>query len=138
MPEEQETSGTSSSSFEWSVWYTILITVVLLLVCYIAFKNYKKWLKSYILSKYKKRDDEKVISEAYFRLLWLLDLHGIKRGANQTLREYAVQVDQKLQTQEMKELTRRYEENYYRGQTNNEAWDEMKKLWENLIKKMQS
>ncbi|MYL66105.1 DUF4129 domain-containing protein [Bacillus hwajinpoensis] len=138
MPEEQEASGSSSSSFEWSVWYTILITVVLLLVCYVAFKNYKKWLKSYIISKYKKRDDGKVISEAYFRLLWLLDLHGIKRGANQTLREYAVQVDQKLQTQEMKELTRRYEENYYRGKTNDDAWDEMKQLWENLIKKMQS
>ena len=138
MPDEQEASGSSSASFEWSVWYTVLIIGILLLLCYIAFKNYKKWLKRYIISKYKKRDDGKAVSEAYFRLLWLLDLHGIKRSANQTLREYAVQVDQKLQTQDMKELTRRYEENYYRGKTNKDAWGEMKQLWENLIKKMQS
>ncbi len=138
QPEEKAATGSSSSSFEWSVWYTVVLIGIFLLLCYLAVKNYKKWLKRLIISKYKKRDDDKALSEAYFRLLWLLDLHGIKRGANQTLREYAVQVDQKLHTKDMKELTRHYEENYYRGKTTNDSWGEMKKLWENLIKKMQS
>nr|WP_255648259.1 transglutaminase domain-containing protein [Pseudalkalibacillus hwajinpoensis] len=138
LPQEEAASGSSSAPFEWSMWYTVVLIVIFLLLCYVVLKNYKKWLKRLIISKYKKRDDDKALSEAYFRLLWLLDLHGIKRGANQTLREYAVQVDQKLRTKDMKELTRRYEENYYRGKTNNDGWDEMKKLWENLIKKMQS
>ncbi|MDO6658713.1 transglutaminaseTgpA domain-containing protein [Anaerobacillus sp. 1_MG-2023] len=137
-PEEQASSGSSSVSFEWTVWYTVVLVLILLLLGYVVFKNYKKWLKRLVISRYKRRDDGKVLSEAYFRLLWLLELHGIKRGKDQTLREYAVQVDSKLQTEDMKELTRRYEENYYRGKANSDGWDEMKELWENLIKKMQS
>ncbi|WP_283153161.1 transglutaminase TgpA family protein [Guptibacillus hwajinpoensis] len=137
-PEEQASSGSSSLSFEWTVWYTVLLVLILLLLGYVVLKNYKKWLKRLVISRYKRRDDGKVLSEAYFRLLWLLELHGIKRGEDQTLREYAVQVDSKLQTEDMKELTRRYEENYYRGKANSDGWDEMKELWENLIKKMQS
>ena len=137
-PEQQASSGSSSFSFEWTTWHTIGLVLILLVLGYVAFKNYKKWLKRIVISRYKRRDDGKALSEAYFRLLWLLELHGIKRGADQTLREYAVQVDRKLETKDMKELTRRYEENYYRGKTNDDSWSEMKKLWENLIKKMES
>ncbi|WP_394176412.1 transglutaminase TgpA family protein [Guptibacillus hwajinpoensis] len=136
--ENQATSNTSSFSLEWTKWHSIGLIVILLVLAYIAYKNYRKWLRHIVLSSYKRRDDGKALSEAYFRLLWLLDLHGIKRGTNQTLREYAVQVDQKLGSQDMKELTRRYEENYYRGKTNDASWVEMKELWENLIKKMKS
>ncbi|MGB8000906.1 MAG: transglutaminaseTgpA domain-containing protein [Anaerobacillus sp.] len=138
-PEQQQvSSGSSSFSFEWTIWHTIGLVLILLVLVYVIFKNYKNWLKRIVISRYKGRDDGKALSEAYFRLLWLLELHGIKRGADQTLREYAVQVDRKLETKDMKELTRRYEENYYRGKTNDDSWNEMKKLWENLIKKMES
>ncbi len=137
-PEQQASSGSSSFSFEWTTWHTIGLVLILLVLGYVAFKNYKKWLKRIVISRYKRRDDGKALSEAYFRLLWLLELHGIKRGADQTLREYAVQVDRKLETKDMRELTRHYEENYYRGKTNDKSWSEMKELWENLIKKMES
>ncbi|TKD66325.1 transglutaminase TgpA family protein [Pseudalkalibacillus hwajinpoensis] len=138
VTEDQTSSNSTSFSLEWTKWHSIGLVITLLVIAFIVFKNYKKWLKRIVLSRYKRRDDGKALSEAYFRLLWLLEIHGIERGANQTLREYAVLVDQKLGSQDMKELTRRYEENYYRGKTNDTSWNEMKKLWENLIKKMES
>ncbi|MCA0989606.1 transglutaminase TgpA family protein [Guptibacillus algicola] len=136
--EQQGSSKGFSLSLEWTIWHTIGLLIVLAAFVVYAFKNYKKWIKRFFLRKYKRRDDSKALSEAYFRLLWLLELHGIKRGDGQTLREYAVKVDNQLGTQDMKVLTRRYEENHYRGKPSESGWNEMKELWENLIKKMQS
>ncbi|WP_377891808.1 DUF3488 and DUF4129 domain-containing transglutaminase family protein [Alkalihalobacillus sp. R86527] len=136
--EQQGSSEGFSLSLKWTVWHTIGLLIVLVAFIIYAFKNYKKWVKRFFLRKYQRRDDSKALSEAYFRLLWLLELHGIKRGEGQTLREYAVKVDHQLGTQDMKALTRRYEENHYRGKPSESGWNEMKELWENLIKKMQS
>ncbi|WP_347552629.1 transglutaminase domain-containing protein [Pseudalkalibacillus hwajinpoensis] len=138
IDQQASSSGSSSFSFEWTIWHTIGLVLLLMALAYLVFINYKKWLKRIVISRYRKRDDGRALSEAYFRLLWLLELHGIKRGNDQTLREYAVQVDRELQTQDMKVLTRSYEENYYRGKTSDTSWHEMRELWENLIKKMES
>ncbi|WP_026678638.1 transglutaminase domain-containing protein [Fictibacillus gelatini] len=103
----------------------------------IAFLYRKQWLRYYFLWRFKRKNDEKTFYEAYHRLLWLLQYHGIQRDPAFTLREYAVFVDRALDTKDMIILTKAYETIHYGNQNKQSHWNEThKQLWENLIKRI--
>ncbi|MCF6139549.1 DUF4129 domain-containing transglutaminase family protein [Pseudalkalibacillus berkeleyi] len=102
----------------------------------IAFVTRKKWLNKFFLWRFRKREDEKVFQDAYHRLLWLLEQYGVKKRPQQTLREYAIEVDRYLDTGDMKLLTKKYEKERYGLQSQHVDWNDTKELWENLIKRI--
>ena len=67
-----------------------------------------------------------------------LDRFGVKRVAGQTLRDYAVIVDLRFDSKEMALLTERYERVVYGGDVSHSDWEQVRKLWENLIKRTSS
>ena len=67
-------------------------------------------------------------------LLKRLAANGLKRQENQTLRDFAGEVDEKLNTVNMLKLTEKYERVLYRNAGSIKEWKESIELWENLIK----
>jgi hypothetical protein len=81
------------------------------------------------------RHKEEHFPEAYRVLLMQLQRHGLKRGKDQTLREYAKYVDQFFSSRDMGQLTAQYEQFLYRGELKEGTWAEARPHWESLIKK---
>ncbi|NPC91735.1 DUF4129 domain-containing protein [Bacillus sp. WMMC1349] len=94
-----------------------------------------RWIPLVIVAKLKHRRDETVFFKAYDALLHQLSRKGMKRGATQTLREFAAEVDAHYHNCEMTDLTLRYERVLYRKENAQELWEHSVELWENLIKR---
>ncbi|HET7628884.1 MAG TPA: transglutaminase domain-containing protein [Bacillales bacterium] len=114
----------------------IIGVILLLLAAGAAYWKRKLWLPRLLRLRYLGKNDEDTFQEAYEQLLKLLPLFGLTRGNQQTLREFAVKVDQALGTVEMKELTVAYERLAYRGGTSSAAWQETKVMWDTIIKRL--
>lgn len=140
---EKEKVKNSSSSFDLSdLWKCIktsmwVILLVLIIIVPIAYFTRKKWLNKFYLLKFKGKSEDTTFFDAYKRLLWLLNVYGIKRPPHMTLREFAQVVDKRLDTTDMKRLTLQYEHARY-GKGDQVAWLESRDFWENLIKKLPS
>jgi transglutaminase-like putative cysteine protease len=117
-------------------WEWILIGGLLLaLLAVIIYRKRSRWLPHYLLFRFKFKKDDESFGDAYLALLKQLELYGLKRKPNQTLRDYAKYVDTFFSTREMTKLTDRYELMLYKGALKSGTWKESKELWENLIKK---
>jgi transglutaminase-like putative cysteine protease len=148
-PEPQDTDAKkTSSSFSFKLFWLktklfikneghwiLLGGLVLAIAIILLYRNRSRWMPHYLLFrfKYKKTDDQ--FGVAYLALLDQLDLYGLKRKPNQTLRDYAKYVDGFFSSQEMTRLTDRYEHFIYKGSLQSGTWQESRELWENLIKK---
>jgi transglutaminase-like putative cysteine protease len=144
--EEVDTKATSTFSFKlfWlkiklffkNEWKWILIGgMVLALLAVIIYRKRSRWLPHYLLFRFKFKKNDDRFGLAYVALLKQLELYGLKRKSDQTLRDYAKYVDTFFSTREMTRLTDRYELLLYKGALKNGTWEETKELWENLIKK---
>jgi transglutaminase-like putative cysteine protease len=144
--EEVDTKATSTFSFKlfWlkiklffkNEWKWILIGgMVLALLAVIIYRKRSRWLPHYLLFRFKFKKNDDSFGLAYVALLKQLELYGLKRKSDQTLRDYAKYVDTFFSTREMTRLTDRYELLLYKGALKNGTWEETKELWENLIKK---
>ena len=120
----------------WLKWIAIGGLLIAALGGLIAYLTRKSWLNKFFLWRFKKRNDERVFQDAYHRLLWLLEQYDVKKRPQQTLREYAVEVDRYLDTGDMKLLTKKYEKARYGRQNVEVNWNDTKELWENLIKRI--
>ncbi|MFC0190522.1 DUF4129 domain-containing transglutaminase family protein [Fictibacillus aquaticus] len=98
----------------------------------------KKWMREYVLWRFKRKKGADTFPQAFEKLVWLLNFYGIKRQPAYTLREYALHVDRALDTKDMKILAKAYENLQYSGRENHkDYWTETnRKLWENLIKRI--
>ncbi|MGP7819592.1 transglutaminaseTgpA domain-containing protein [Niallia sp. 01092] len=94
-----------------------------------------KWLPYYFIWRFRNKNKEEDFPEAYLILLRLLKIAGMRKKEELTLREYAKQIDHLYESNEMVRLTAKYEEYLYKGHVNMSGWDELKELWENLIKR---
>lgn len=144
--EEQETAflkegeplawGAKVKLFIGANWKWIMTSAaVILLMGWLLYRYRYKWLPYYYIWKFKNKKTSSDFPEAYLLLLKILEFSGMKKQENVTLREYAGQIDHLLDTQEMKILTAKYEEFLYKGAVQIGDWDELRELWENLIKK---
>ncbi len=85
--------------------------------------------------KLKRRTDKEVFFEAYDALLRQLKRKGKGIQKGETLRDYAAKIDAAYGSEEMSELTHRYERALYRNDDSAALWNDSKELWENLIKR---
>lgn len=141
---EQTMEPTSPATEGWRNYTTAAkenwqwIALVLVIIVVVGFTVYKfryKWMPYYYIWKFKDIKDEGNFPKAYIVLLHLLEIAGLQKKEEITLREYAKQIDHIYSSKEMSQLTAKYEEYLYKGQIQKETWEELRELWENLIKK---
>ena len=143
--EQQQTVNKETSIKKWwdsftaalkMYWEWIIGAIVIIVVSiYLLYKFRYKWLPYYYIWQFRNKLDVSNFPKAYLKLLHLLKLAGLDKKESTTLREYAKQIDHVYETDEMGVLTEKYEEFLYKGQLENGTWDELKELWENLIKR---
>ncbi|TCP24089.1 transglutaminase superfamily protein [Scopulibacillus darangshiensis] len=144
QPVNKETDHNSSTlslkdqSLKAIVLACIAFTAAILIIAAVFYKTRKKWLPKVILRRYRYRKDKDAFEKAYVSLMKLLNIYGIKKEDNQTLREYAYVVDRKLDTRNMRDLTLDFERQLYGNQQTKGQWLQSKELWENIIKKLQA
>ena len=112
-----------------------LTLLVLAVFAAIVFRFRGKWLPVLYILLYKYKRQSKYLEKAYIVLLKQLGRYGLKREKGQTLRDYANYVDSFFSTNEMRWLTEKYEAYLYRGEMNEDMWQDAKKHWEIMIRK---
>lgn len=137
--DEKQNRQTGAAAERWdaggALSYGGAVLLVLLAAGASLYITRAKWLPLVIVSRLKKRRDDAVFFKAYDELLRQLKRKGMKKEAGQTLREFAEKVDERYKTDEMTQLTLRYERALYRKENARELWNESVELWENLIKR---
>ncbi|MBT2600601.1 MULTISPECIES: transglutaminase domain-containing protein [unclassified Oceanobacillus] len=138
--EEEDTLATGSSTNDdgltinsWYIW--IGIAVLVLIIAIVLFKRRHHVKVRIIQAKLEKQQDTASFQDAYLYLITLLKKQGYQRHPDQTLREFAKEVDFNLSSQDMGELTRHYERTIYSG-NNSLRIQELTQLWKNLINRI--
>ncbi|SHN26694.1 transglutaminase TgpA family protein [Gracilibacillus kekensis] len=135
--EEQEDNliGDLENNDNWNGWlyFWISIIVVILILATVAFLKRNQIRDWYTLRKWHKLTQKLEIEPAYIYLLTLLEKRGYKRRKGQTLRQYAVEIDQQLRTTEMYDLTLAYEQYIYRNQEISEDKSKLRNLFQRVI-----
>ena len=112
--------------------YMIIITIVLLLIG-IAYFLRGKWLPRLWIWRFSISKDQETFIGAYAALLKELNRCGIKRKSEQTLRDYAQEVDCHFSNGEMGELTMHYERIIYGNGNAKDTWEQVKPLWKKVM-----
>lgn len=147
LPEEQALVDKPKASFSDGLknagailrnnFQKIFLTLLVLAVfAAIMYKLRGRWLPIMYILLYKYTKQNKYMEKAYIVLLKQLGRYGIKRENGQTLRDYAYYVDSFFSTNEMRWLTEKYEEYLYRGDKDENMWQDAKKYWEFMIRKV--
>lgn len=118
-------------------WPTIMASIgVVVLFVITLIVSRRKWLPYLWFWYFRRKDtEEETFVKAYAVLLKQLQRSGLKRMQDQTLREYAIYVDEMYEIKEMSELTFYYERIVYRGEKPVENWKKAKILWKKVMKK---
>ncbi|SFM12804.1 Transglutaminase-like enzyme, putative cysteine protease [Gracilibacillus orientalis] len=106
-------NGGNGGIYYW-IGALTLIFVILAIIIYLKRYELRDW---YMLKKWHRLIEKLEIEVAYVYLLEILEKRGVHRSKGQTLRRYAIEVDQRLGTSEMYDITLAYEEYLYRNQT---------------------
>jgi transglutaminase-like putative cysteine protease len=125
-----------SNTTSFNIWYIAVITLLLAIIGFTIYKTRFRWQTLLLARKLKNRNDAKTYQEAYHHLLNILDHHGFKKAADQTLREFASTIDAHYQTDEMRQLTTHFEHVLYSNKVNEAEMDKLTKLWKDLIKRV--
>ncbi|MFD1738247.1 transglutaminase family protein [Bacillus salitolerans] len=140
--EEEGNEFTGSNSWVTNITFTdILKTLgVLLVIALVVFFTRKKWMPKYLMLRYGRFKDPSAYVKAYFALIGALKRFGLKKKDSQTLREYAAYVDAFFYSKDMRKLTVKLESIQYRKDPTLEQKEieNLRKLWENLIKNVAS
>lgn len=106
------------------------------LIVGLMFKFKGNWYPYWILFQYRINKEQKGPNASFETLLLLLRSKGMVIQNGETLREYAIRVDQNLGTSEMEKITSIYETLLYSNKDEVEELETRKELLENLIKKI--
>lgn len=110
----------------------IALFVLLVLGLYVS---RGKWIPYIWIWYFRSTSTNQPFAKAYTILLKQLKRYGLKRQEGQTLREYALYVDEFYSINEMSRLTHYYEEVIYGQGHSNESWKQGKPLWEKVMEK---
>ncbi len=128
----------SGLSFKQGFWLAVLAVLILMIAVFVLFRTRRKWLPIWWKRRFGHRKDEEALDEAFEKLMKLLALSGYRKKENQTLREFARDVDRRFGTFEMSKLVRQMEKRRYSSQSNSTEWAESKELWENMINRIRA
>ncbi|MDX8046757.1 DUF4129 domain-containing transglutaminase family protein [Gracilibacillus sp. S3-1-1] len=100
----------------WKYFWTIIVILLVAIIAIVVYLKRDDWRDWYIQKKWQRIFAKLEFESSYMYLLVILEKQGIHRVKGQTLRQYALEVDQHLGTTEMSEITHAYEEYLYRNQ----------------------
>ncbi|WP_208591198.1 transglutaminase TgpA family protein [Gracilibacillus suaedae] len=103
----------NDGNYYW-IGAVLFILAILATIIYRKRTELRDW---YLLKKWGRLKERLEIEASYVYLLEILEKRGMPRTKGQTLRQYAKEVDQRLGTSEMYDITLAYEEYLYRDQT---------------------
>lgn len=129
QPEEDVTQATETTSTNWWPWF---IAAIVFIGAIIAWLTRKKWMPRVVTARYASKSNVS-IDDAYEDLMRLLAMQGLKRGAGETLMQFARRVDKQLGGTHMTHFMSEYERYLYDPQTNFVDWDKLKESWQYLI-----
>lgn len=136
--EKEESTEEAIADFSFSnkngKWI-ITAAIVGLIFALVMLKYYRQLAKRWVVYRLKKKPLDRNYGEWYMKLLWLLKLNGFTRKPEQTLREFALEVDKKLEIDSMTKLTKGYEEAVYSNRKQTYGHD-MLKNWQTVINKL--
>ncbi|MFC7322642.1 transglutaminaseTgpA domain-containing protein [Halobacillus campisalis] len=134
--EEAESDQAAAGAGDDNNWTPIWITSALLIfLAAILFFVRHRLMAAYLRRQIRKKPGRDTFERAYIFLLKVFEKRKMKRHANQTLRDFANQVDARYQSSDMRQLTYHYERMLYRNEQGLEQMSKVTELWENLIKK---
>ncbi|MFD2629584.1 transglutaminase domain-containing protein [Oceanobacillus kapialis] len=142
--EEEEDTETAASpvngndgfSIQFSWWYIVLLAIVIGVLLYIAYRKRFRWQSKLVAKKLDRTGGPQGFQDAYHFLIKLLNHRGVVKHPDQTLREYAYEVDKAYQTDDMKKLTNRYEQMLYKNEYSEAQGQDLTQLWKDLIKRI--
>lgn len=133
---EKEPANKDTASI-FPYWYVLLVLVLLLALIWVVY--YKRFhIRAYLLRRklLQQKVDTETYSQTYLFLLRLLKHKGLKKGSEQTLREFASRIDKRYGGNDMKRITAYYEQMVYNKKITHVPMDDFKELWERLVKKI--
>lgn len=136
-PDRETRSPLKTGNMEWFLKWTAITLSGVLILASIGYFFRRKWIPHLQILRYRKKTGAH-FSTAYLILLKQLKRAGLVRPEGQTLREYAAYVDAVYDTDEMSELTAKYELMIYRGDVEDGEWKHFQKGWESLMRKTSS
>ena len=126
QPDQKENG---KASIAW-LWWTL--AGIALLVIAILFSQRRKIIPSILIWYYNKKNPS--LSKAYEKVVKRLDQQlGLKREDGETLHEFALRVDNYLNTNDFSTLTSYMEQELYNPDAELTKWIDFKECWENLI-----
>src|SRR5690606_27464923 len=134
-PEKQETSS-FALQFQLKEKSFIFIGLAIAAIVFGLFRSRRLLAKRWILYRLQKKPFGSHFTEWYTGLLSILKWHGFTRKPEQTLREFARQMDERLATDSMSILTKAYEEMIYSKRKPNEANEELRTNWFKVLEKL--
>ncbi|MFS0674458.1 transglutaminase domain-containing protein [Ornithinibacillus sp. 179-J 7C1 HS] len=141
-PEEVEDAFSPSGAeegnpfFEFKLVHFIILVVILVIGILLTYWK-RNQIRSYLIERRLiKRKDAESYQDAFHFVLKLLKNKGFKKEPDQTLREFAVRIDNWYGSDEMGKLTANYEKLIYQHNITHTVDDEISNLWKNLIKRI--
>ena len=139
LPEEDSASAetqanTASFSIKW--WQIAIALAVAIAIGITVYKTRFRWQTKAITARLHNQQDAKTFQDAYHHLMKLLNHYGYGKAPDQTLREFAEQIDTHYASNEMRRLTNSYEQMIYRNDISQLSLNELTQLWKNLIKRI--
>lgn len=114
------------------------LALPLLILCMALFAGNKKLVGLALIGYFRVTRKEDAFVHAYKRLLWYLNYIGLGKKQGETLREYAVRIDQEWSTETMTTLTFEYERLLYSSDVPANCWEHVKGDWLQLMRKISS
>lgn len=114
-----------------------VVFLIVALVFWILFKTRYRWITWYVYLRFKYSQNQKAFEKAYMHLLTILGHYTWARKPEQTLREYAEQIDERYTTNKMSELTNYYEQLLYNNKELDVKKDDLVVAWRQLVKRVQ-
>lgn len=135
VAKEQKETTTSFFAKINTSFFMIVLTVLLVVAWLIYFfrRQLVKWWVSFRLNK---KPLEAHYDEWYTKLLFLLKIYGFSRNPEQTLREFAREVDETFQMDSMLFLTEVYEEHVYSERKQMDRIEEIQQHWEAMMSRL--
>ncbi len=141
VEEEDETEAAAAnnkddSTFQFNWLYVTIIAVVIGVLLFIGYRKRFRLQSKLVAKKLDKSEGPEGFQDAYHFLVKLLKHEGVQKQPEQTLREYALQVDKAYYTNDMKKLTFHYEQMLYQKEYNHATNHDLTQLWKDLIKRI--
>ncbi|MGM8212138.1 transglutaminaseTgpA domain-containing protein [Virgibacillus sp. W0430] len=131
---EKEKSLQNERTVGWG--YLLVVSLMIIFTFLIAYRTRFRWQTKLIFKELVHTNKDSTYEKAYLYLLKVLQKKVATKRPNQTLREYAMEIDEKIGTGEMEFLTNCYEQILYNDKLKNMDSETFIHTWQRFMKRI--